>query len=240
MEAPYKECASCIATPWCKRYKGEAPKPERPDWCNPKFRLDKALSLSNLPPKYINANAYNYNMDNENKEAYYKVKPSILSVVEEVNKGTNFFFYHNKPGTGKTFHGAMVMNQFIYKTCLTDKFDFEHPLAYFISYADIMDNLRYRRDDSETQRKLEIIKNVPLLLLDDLGSGTSSAFTKEQTYLIINHRFNNQLSTIFTSNFPLGQLGDLIDPRNVSRIVDNCLGVEVSGRDRRRDTIRGV
>ena len=51
---PFNDCKSCIATKWCKIYSGEVDKGLK-DWCSAKFRLDKALELSNLPKAYINA-----------------------------------------------------------------------------------------------------------------------------------------------------------------------------------------
>lgn len=240
MSVPYQECESCIATQWCKKYSGEVPTPPVPDWCSAKFRLDKALGMANIPKIYRKANIANYKVDKDNKEHYDRIKPFIDHIVEEVDEGTNFFFYKSSPGTGKTFHGACLLNQYIYKTCLTSRFDFENPLAMFVVYADLMDDLRYRRDSEELQQRVEQIKNVPLLLLDDIGSGTTSQFTIEQTYLILNHRFNNGLSTIVTSNMSLSHLNNpqVLGARNVSRIMSNSMGMEIGGSDRRKMTIR--
>lgn len=242
MKPPYEECHTCIATPWCKRYSGEVPKPDTPSWCNPKFRLYKALQLAEIPKEYLNANIYNYVVDKHNEEIYKALKPIIDNIVEEVDNGINFFFYNSVPGTGKTFHAAMILNHYIYKTCLTSRFDFENPLALYVVYAELMDDLRYRREDEEVQRKIERIKNVPLLLLDDVGSGTTSKYTIEQTYLILNHRFNHRLSTIVTSNLEISQLRDesILGERNVSRIIRSCIGVNVKGPDRRIKSVRGA
>lgn len=242
MKEPYEECSSCIAKKWCKRYSGESPRPSSPEWCNPKFRMDKAISLSGLPLEYLEANISNYVVDDDNKGVYDIIKPFVDNAVVEIDKGTNFFFFNKGTGTGKTFNGAVIFNQFLYKTCLTERFDFEHPLGIFAVYADLMDDLRYRRDDEDVQENLKTIRSVPLLLLDDIGSGTTSDFTIEQTYLLLNHRFNKRLSTILTSNFGLDELAHakIIGQRNVSRISKGCLVVNMPGRDRRTAQMRGV
>lgn len=240
---PYKDCEKCLATPFCKRYSGEVETPAFPEWCNPKFRLDKALKLSEIPKKYLKANVYNYVVDDDNRYVYEGLKCYVDNIVEEVEEnGTNFFFWNEGAGTGKTFNAAMLLNQYIYKTCMTGKFDFENPLALFVSYSDLMDDLRYRRDDEEVHRRVQKIKEVPFLLLDDIGAGTTSKFTAEQTYLIVNERFNEGRATIFTSNFNSTQLAheDVLGRRTVSRLTSDCVGIQVDGRDRRMDSIKGV
>lgn len=241
MMPPYRECVDCVATKWCKRYSGESPKPDRPSWCNPRFRLYKALEIAEIPSAYIEANIYNFDIDKDNMEIHDLIKPCLGNIVEEIDNGTNFFFYGRGTGTGKTFTASVILNQYIYKTCLTDRFNFEHPLGLFVVYAELMDDLRYRREEERVQQRLKIVKDVPLLLLDDIGSGTMTDFVREQTYLILNHRFNNNLSTIITSNFSLGELEDVdrLGSRNTSRIVSRCVGKELTGKDRRIESVRG-
>lgn len=243
MIAPYKDCEKCVAKPFCKRYSGEVETPLFPDWCNPKFRLDRALKLSEVPKKYSRANFYNYDVDDDNRYIYEGLGSYIEHIVEEVEeKGTNFFFWNSGAGTGKTFNAAMLLNQYIYKTCMTEKFDFEHPLALFISYSDLMDDIRYRREDEIMHNRMSIVKEVPFLLLDDIGAGTTSKFTAEQTFLIVNERFNEGRATIFTSNYDSKALSheEVIGKRTVSRLMSDCVGIQVEGRDRRKATVKEV
>ncbi|MER7128641.1 hypothetical protein [Streptosporangium saharense] len=46
-------------------------------------------------------------------------------------------------------------------------------------------------------------RGPPLLLLDDLGSAKASEWTEEITYRVINHRHENLLPGVFTSNLLL-------------------------------------
>ena len=233
MQPPYEECASCIAKKWCSRYTGETPKPATPSWCNPKFRLDKALSLTNIPRRYLNANLHNYKVNEHNKAAVLKLKPYITNIIDTVEQGKNFLFKGFTPGTGKTFHASLLLNEYIYKTCLTARMDFENPIGYFVSYASLMDELRYSKDDEQLDQVMEKVKNVPLLVMDDIGSGTTSQFTNEQTYILLNHRYNNGLSTIFTTNLSSKHLLTALNPRIVSRMNSNCVEIDFSGTDLR-------
>lgn len=230
----YGDCKECMAKSWCKIYSGEVQGSKNP-WCSAKYRLDKALELSRIPKMYLNANIYNYDLDDSNKEIFTFIRDTVDDIVSIIDEGTNFFFYGTNPGTGKTFNASVLLNHYIYKTCLTSKFDFENPLALYIVYADLMDDLRYRRDLDRVQDTLELVNKVPLLLLDDIGSGTNSDFTRDQTYLIINNRLNNGLSTIYTSNLTASELRkpENLGVRNTSRILNYAIGQEFKGTDRR-------
>lgn len=236
--APYKECSDCVTAGWCRKLKGEIP--STGDFCSARFRLDKALELSAIPKIYRNANLFNMVVDDSNKEAVDKVMPYLQSIVEKVDEGTNFFFYNRITGTGKTYLAFVLINQYIYKACQSSKFDFENPLAYWVSFADLIDELRYNEDSEYMDSLMHKILNTPLLLLDDVGAGTMSDFAREQANIIVNRRMINGLSTIYTSNQEITELQapNMLGMRAVSRILSNCLGVSVGGGDRRIASIK--
>lgn len=232
---PYEECIDCVAIKFCKIYNNEVKKPFLSKSCNVKFRLYKALELSCIPPEYINSNIYNSKIDDYNNENYKKLSLYVDNILKFVKEGNNGFFYGSMSGTGKTYAGAVLLNHFIYKQCLTDLFDFENPLALFVDYVELMDDLRYSSDNDKLEYKVNKIKNVPFLMLDDVGAGTMSDFVREQTYIIINYRFNHKLSTLITTNYLISDLAsdNLLGKRIVSRILNRCIGMEFKGKDRR-------
>lgn len=238
---PFQECNDCLAKKWCKIYSGEVDKGYK-SWCSAKFRLEAALKLSNIPKAYMNANIYNTSQEGMGKESLAVLDEYVEDILDVVKSGTNFFFFGESPGTGKTHLAMVLLNQFIYKSCVTSMFDFENPLGLFVVHADLMDDLRYRRAEDYVQSNLEMVMTAPLLVLDDVGSGTSSPFTRDQTYQIINNRVNNGLSTIYTSNLSLASLGhhEVLGARTVSRITQNCIWTLVNGVDRRIASARRV
>ncbi|MBE2998729.1 ATP-binding protein [Nocardiopsis sp. HNM0947] len=87
--------------------------------------------------------------------------------------------------------------------------------------------------DEERERHLRRVLNVPLLLLDDLGTTKSSAWTEEVTYRIVNQRYNRMLPTLITSNPPPAALPELLGDRIASRLIEMTTRVEMNGQDRR-------
>ena len=62
-----------------------------------------------------------------------------------------------------------------------------------------------------------------LLVLDDFGVEKISDWSYQLLYMLINRRYNNLKTTIFTSNFSLEQIAQQLgDDRLTSRIQHMC------------------
>lgn len=234
MKTPFKECSDCLATNFCRVYAGTS-SPTRPvTYCHGRDDLYSALRLSEIPKRYYIANLYNYIIDDFNRESFEYVKPLLQDIRRFVEDGKSLFICAEENGTGKTYHGCMFLNHYIYKTCNSYAFNYEDPVALFISYAELVDQLR--TNWGEMGKRMDTIKKVPLLLLDDVGSGTLTDYAREQTFLILDYRCNHCLSTIYTSNFTPKQLrpDKMLGPRNVSRMMADGGGIILRGKDRRR------
>lgn len=99
--------------------------------------------------------------------------------------------------------------------------------------ADMYASLRPRQNvDAETEfRKYA---NTRLLIVDDLGAAKDTEWTEEINYRLINHRYENHLPTVVTSNVPPAQLSQKLGERVASRLVGMCTRVVLKGDDRRR------
>ena len=65
----------------------------------------------------------------------------------------------------------------------------------------------------------EQIKTVPLLILDDLGAESSTAWAEEKLYQIVVHRHEDRLPTVITSTYSIDELEEA-KPRIGSRLMD--------------------
>lgn len=94
--------------------------------------------------------------------------------------------------------------------------------AMFVSVPDLLDHLRstYAPDSRVTYDELfETIRAAPLLILDDLGTQTATAWAAEKLYQLFNYRYNGRLPTVITTNLSI----DDLDPRLASRLSDPTL-----------------
>ena len=68
----------------------------------------------------------------------------------------------------------------------------------------------------------EQIKTIPLLILDDLGAESSTAWAEEKLYQIVVHRHEARLPTVITTSFSLDALENA-KPRIATRLVDSLV-----------------
>jgi len=112
-------------------------------------------------------------------------------------------------GNGKTHLAAAIANYVA---------DAGEPVL-FVVVPDLLDHLRASFNPSSNVRldkRFDEVKNAPLLVLDDLGTESATAWAREKLYQLFNHRYNARLATVITTASPIEQL----DPRLASRMLD--------------------
>jgi len=115
-------------------------------------------------------------------------------------------------GGGKTHLAAAIANEQIAQ---------DHP-TYYISVPDLLDRLRTSfSPDSEVpyDEFFEQVRNAPLLVLDDLGAQSATAWAKEKLDQLLTARFNSELPTVVVVITPLEQM----DERLRTRLTDSRL-----------------
>jgi DNA replication protein DnaC len=120
-------------------------------------------------------------------------------------------------GCGKTHLAAAIANEQVAKG----------RSALFVVVPDLLDHLRaaYSPHSPATyDERFDQVRNAPLLILDDLGTQSSTNWAQEKLFQIFNHRYNARLPTVVTSNQDL----EAIDIRIRSRLVDQDL-VQIYG-----------
>jgi DNA replication protein DnaC len=108
-------------------------------------------------------------------------------------------------GCGKTHMAAAIANQ-----CLKQGLP-----TFFIVVPDFLDHLRttFSPDSDVAYDELfEQARATHLLVLDDLGAHSSTAWAEEKLFQILNHRFNAQLPTVVTT-IDLEQLNERLRTR---------------------------
>lgn len=99
--------------------------------------------------------------------------------------------------------------------------------------ADLYAQLR-PRTGVDSEEEFEKVARVGMLFVDDLGAAKSSEWVEEINYRLINHRYNHELPTLFTSNVPPRELASVLGERVASRLTEMCQTVVLKGQDRRR------
>jgi len=122
-------------------------------------------------------------------------------------------------GSGKTFLAAAIANELLDRGVQ----------ARFLVVPDLLDDLRtamlHNTGDSREMDDVALlrsIRQVDVLVLDDLGVHNYTEWTCNKLYSLLNFRLNNQLPVIITTNLKMSELDEYLGERTTSRIVQMC------------------
>jgi DNA replication protein DnaC len=134
------------------------------------------------------------------------------------------------PGWGKTHLAVCACNYRI------DHPDLRLPGFSFVNVPNMLAHLRagYEEDsDGSYEERIQGYLLVPLLVVDDVGAESGTAWAHEQLYRVLNHRYIEAMETIITTNVPIVSLGSRIG----DRLLDERSGL-VKVHDLRIPSIR--
>lgn len=96
----------------------------------------------------------------------------------------------------------------------------ERNVASMLVYVpDFIREMKDSISDHSYVGKLELLKEVPVLILDDIGAENLTPWVRDEILgVILNQRANNHLPTLFTSNYSLEELEEHLSISNGNRI----------------------
>ncbi len=186
---------------------------DAPDFRNPKkaFGYHELSSLDQFPGKTFE----NFDL-RENDDLSTEEKRSLKKALQAAQKFAKnpqgWLVFIGSFGSGKTHLAAAIGN---YRTMHVTP-------PMLISVPDLLDHLRATfspHSSISLDRRFEEIRHTSLLILDDLGTQSTTPWAKEKLYQLFNYRYNAELPTVITSSTSLEDM----DPRLRSRMLDRRL-----------------
>ena len=132
--------------------------------------------------------------------------------------------YFGKSGTGKTFTTGAIANR-IRERGFT---------VLYMTAVELMDAVKekdYSKNADDSETKYQLIKDVDLLVIDDLGTELATPYTASALFDIVNYRSGLEKPTIYSTNFELSQLSKRYHDRIFSRITGSVKLVEYFGNN---------
>ena len=192
-----------------------------------------ALSISDWGSGFELQKSMNFDTFGERRnlppEQRQNLSEALRLAKEFARSPDGWLVFQGVNGCGKTHLAAAIVNY---------RFQMKEP-ALFVVVPDFLDHLRstFSPESKISYDQLfEIVKQAPLLVLDDFGEQASTPWAQEKLYQVINHRYNARLPSVITTCSSL----DEIESRISSRLVDPKISVlfNITAPDYRGD-IRG-
>ncbi|EJL41662.1 primosomal protein DnaI [Brevibacillus agri] len=129
-----------------------------------------------------------------------------------------------KVGTGERvkglyFHGPFGVGKSYIMGAIGRELSERNVASLLVYVPDFIREMKDSISDQSYAGKLELLKEVPVLILDDIGAENLTPWVRDEILgVILNQRANNHLPTLFTSNYSLEELQEHLSISNGNRI----------------------
>lgn len=135
--------------------------------------------------------------------------------------------FEGAPGRGKSGMAAGIMYELWAK---------HGRIGYFTTAIDLLRRYQSTFDEESRTETLDSVRSAlaasPLIVLDDLGTESGTAYAKQELYALVNERYSRKMPLVVTTNVALAEL----EPRIRSRMLSeqHSQRVPFGGPDRRQ------
>src|SRR5436190_9089760 len=165
--------------------------------CQGDLRRNQRLAGANIPRRYFpHCTLENF---------YDRGNPALRTATKRVREFVDVWSGGGSPGlllmgpcgSGKTHLAVAALLEIVNSG--------KPGRVLFSNFQDLIQEIQASFDSDAVVSKSELLRpllEVDLLVLDELGSQKPTTFVQDTLYYVINSRYNAELTTIFTTNYP--------------------------------------
>ena len=246
-------CPICGGTGWQTIERGKEREAVRCP-CRVRDRGGRLLAAANIPARYEHCDLGNfqYDPDDPKQKSIRDARFLAGRFLEEYPTDKTGLLFVGSVGVGKTHLAVGILKDLIREKGI-------HGL--FCDYRELLKSIQNSYNPTVHATEMEILQPVfdaEVLVLDELGAVRSTEWVFDTVNYILNSRYNDNKTTIITTNFPdqpeqdkpeidnlssrsaadraarRETLGDRIGERMRSRLHEMCKKVEIDGPDFRQ------
>ena len=228
------KCTKCHDSGWVLVRVGER-EIARPCPCRQKDVEMQMVDSANIPLRFrsVHLKAHFPDKSNSDQKKAKHLSEKFIKDYPAMDRG---LLFQGPTGVGKTRLLCAIGNQLISE---------KRAEVYYIDWNDLTREMRSgedfsNRDFSNIGQLIQRLARVELLLFDELGSSKPSPWVEDNIYFLINRRYNNNLITLFASNFfdekisNQETLSERVGNRIRSRLYEMTISVKLTGIDYRQ------
>jgi DNA replication protein DnaC len=201
------------------------------------------LSQARIPPHYKSCDFDAYTVEGSQRGAA-PAKIAASKFVEQYPLDRTGLLLIGPSGSGKTHLAVAILRELTLKKGIP---------SLFCDYRDLLKQIQNSYNPSVEVTELELLSPVfetEVIVLDDLGAVVPTGWVWDTVSVILNTRYNENRTTIITTNFQDGPaaavagprtnerqpttLGDRIGERMRSRLCEMCRVVDLDAPDYRK------
>ncbi len=243
MKVAAEVCPLCDGTGWKTVTEGTNRKVARCD-CRVQARSHALLTAARIPKRYEHCELSEFDTHYEGSHpSQQKALLESHGFVEHYPVESTGLLLIGPIGVGKTHLAVGIMKELILKKGIP---------CLFYDYRELLKEIQNSYNHSVKATELDVLRPVfdtEVLVLDELGAVKPTEWVWDTVSLILNTRYNDNRTTIITTNFENKTagaagglrgatreetLGDRIGERMRSRLHEMCRIVRIDGHDFRQ------
>jgi DNA replication protein DnaC len=217
-------CVICRDTGWKNVQVDGTERAVRCD-CLTQTRLQRLLLQAGIPARYQECNLSGYQTEGlQRGAASAKVAAEKFVLHYPLDKGGLLLV--GPSGVGKTHLAVAILKELVLQKGIA---------CLFSDYRDLLKQIQNSYNPSVQVTELDLLRPVfqtEVLVLDDLGAVKPTEWVWDTVSVILNTRYNDNRTTIITTNFMDGPAAGLAGPRGAAR--EETLGDRIGERMRSR------
>jgi DNA replication protein DnaC len=224
MKVSAEVCPLCEGTGWKSVSIGSERRVTRCD-CRLQARTQALLAAARVPKRYEHCELSNFEFDGPHR-ALASARLAACKFVEEYPLDNNGLLLIGGIGVGKTHLAVGIIKELILGKGIA---------CLFYDYRELLKQIQNSYNDSVKATELDVLRPVfetEVLVLDELGAVKPTEWVWDTVSLILSTRYNDNRTTIITTNFDDKPAGAMAGPRGASR--EETLGDRIGERMRSR------
>ncbi len=221
---PGPKCGICGDTGWKTVLVGAEERVTRCD-CATQDRASRLLTQAHIPPRYEKCDLQGYVTDGTQR-GVAAAKIAAEKFVEHYPLDKTGLLLIGPSGAGKTHLSVAILKHLILAKGVA---------CLFCDYRELLKQIQNSYNPSVQVTELDLLRPIfqtEVLVLDDLGAVKPTEWVWDTVSVILNTRYNENRTTIITTNFMDGPAAALAGPRGAAR--EETLGDRIGERMRSR------
>jgi DNA replication protein DnaC len=217
-------CPLCEGTGWKSVSQGPERRVTRCD-CRLQSRAQALLAAARIPKRYEHCELSNFEFDGPHR-GLAPARMAAYRFVEDYPLDSTGLLLIGSIGVGKTHLAVGIVKELMVSKGVA---------CLFYDYRELLKQIQNSYNDSVKATELEVLRPVfetEVLALDELGAVKPTEWVWDTVSLILNTRYNENRTTIITTNFDDRPAGAVAGPRGAAR--DETLGDRIGERMRSR------
>lgn len=191
----------------------------------------EVIRRCNIHAEFQDKNFNTFQITSENMPIFNTINKYIENIDKALRRGKGLYIFGDC-GVGKTHLAVAMAHELINKEIDT----------LFSTVTEYLNSIKSTfNGDGESEEIRDIYSNVEVLILDDIGKENATSWSAEEVFALIDSRYRNCKTTIYTSNFTLEELKNIYEKSKKytgksieSRLYEKNVQLNLRGMDYRK------